>query len=157
MLCGITANRLPDARVDIRARGVWTRHQEAFFDVRVTHPKATLLSRTQVLHHLESHEREKKRQYRERVNVIDRGAFTPLVFSTSGLTGRECSRFLKTLVQAIVEKNIDLHYSTVMNHLRCKLAFCLLKWNITCLHGCRASYPCKKRGMFSAECHCEAS
>ena len=39
------ANRSQEARLDIRARGFWTRHQEAFFDIRVMHPRATLLSR----------------------------------------------------------------------------------------------------------------
>ncbi|XP_015776212.1 PREDICTED: uncharacterized protein LOC107354273 [Acropora digitifera] len=33
------ANKAPDARLDIRARGFWTREQSAFFDVRVYHPK----------------------------------------------------------------------------------------------------------------------
>ncbi len=147
-----TANRSAEARVDIRARGFWTRQQEAFFDVRVTHPKATCLSRSQVLSQLEQHEREKKRQYSERINNIDRGVFTPLVFSTAGLAGRECSRGLKMLVNAIVDKNIDLSYSAVMGHLRCKLSFCLLKWNITCLRGCRASYRRNKGHGFLSEC-----
>ena len=48
-LAGQTANRAVDARVDIRAKGFWTRQQEAFFDVRVTHPKATLSSRSEAL------------------------------------------------------------------------------------------------------------
>ena len=34
------ANKAPDARLDIRARGLWAREQSAFFDVRVCHPNA---------------------------------------------------------------------------------------------------------------------
>ena len=34
------ANKAPDARLDIRARGFWAREQSAFFDVKVCHPKA---------------------------------------------------------------------------------------------------------------------
>ena len=34
------ANKAPDTRLDIRARGFWTREQSAFFDVRVCHPNA---------------------------------------------------------------------------------------------------------------------
>ena len=34
------ANKTPDARLDIRARGFWAREQSAFFDVRVCHPNA---------------------------------------------------------------------------------------------------------------------
>ena len=43
--------------------------------------------------------------------VIDRGSFTPLVFATNGMVGKECERFLKTLVGRVVEKNGDLRYS----------------------------------------------
>ena len=106
-LGGRTANRSYYARLDIRARGFWTRQQDAFFDIRVTHPKANSLSVSQVSNHLSSYEREKKRQYAERVNNMDRGTFTPLVFSTNGMVGRECSHSLKNLVALIVDKNID--------------------------------------------------
>ena len=79
-----TCNRDAEAQVDIRARGFWTRQQEAFFDVRVTHPKASLLSCSEVRSQLLSHERAKKRQYASRIIQVDRGAFTPLVFATNG-------------------------------------------------------------------------
>ena len=151
-LTGRTANRSSEARVDIRAGGFWTRQQDAFFDVRVTYPKAVLLSRREALSQLSDHEREKKRQYAERINVVDRGAFTPLVFSTTGMAGRECSMFLKSLVSMIVEKNVDLKYSVVMNRLRCKLSFCLLRWCITCLRGCRSSYRKHRNRTFISEC-----
>ena len=154
---GKTANRANEARLDIRAKGFWTRQQEAFFDIRVTHPKANLLSSSQVLSQLRSHESEKKRQYAERVNCIDRGSFTPLVFATNGMMGRECLHFLKSLVAMIVEKNIDLTYAKVMNLLRCKLAFVLMRWNITCLRGCRAAYFRSRGNTFLTECRMMAS
>ena len=34
------ANKAPDARLDIHARGIWERQRYAFFDVRVCHPNA---------------------------------------------------------------------------------------------------------------------
>ena len=79
-LVGCTANRAPDARLDIRARGFWTRQQDAYCDVWVTHLTASVLSRSEASSQLHSHELQKKRQYAERVNVVDRGVFTPLVF-----------------------------------------------------------------------------
>ena len=151
-LTGATANRATEARLDIRARGFWTRQQDAFFDVRVTHPKASLLSRSEALGQLRVHECQKKRHYAERINIVERGSFTPLVFSTAGMAGVECSMFLKSLVTLIVEKNIDLPYSVVMSRLRCKLSFCLLRWAITCLRGCRSSYKRNRHSNFIAEC-----
>ena len=155
-LAGRTANRSSEARLDIRARGFWSRQQEAFFDIRVTHPKADLLSVTKAKEHLAANEREKKRQYGERVNTIERGSFTPLVFSTSGMVGRECGRFLKDLVAAIADRNSDLQYAHVMNILRCKLAFCLLRWNVTCMRGCRASYKKHRASNFTTQCRLTA-
>lgn len=151
-LSGRTANRQPEARLDIRAGGFWTRQQDAFFDVRVTHPKASLLSRSEALDQLKSNEREKKRQYGERVNEVDRGAFTPLVFGTNGMAGKECTAFLKNLVRRLVEKNPDVGYSIALNHLRSKLAFCLLRWAITCLRGSRSSYRRRQSPSFVTEC-----
>ena len=34
------ANKAPDARLGVHARGFWDRQQSAFFDVRVCHPNA---------------------------------------------------------------------------------------------------------------------
>ncbi|CAH3186781.1 unnamed protein product [Porites evermanni] len=34
------ANKPPDARLDIHARGFWERQRSALFDVRVCHPNA---------------------------------------------------------------------------------------------------------------------
>ena len=62
-LQGRTANRADDARVDIRAGGFWTRQQDAYFDVRVTHLKASVLSLPEALQQLKIHEGAKKRQY----------------------------------------------------------------------------------------------
>ena len=151
-LDGRTANKSQAARVDIRARGFWTRQQDTFFDVRVTNPKADLHTVTGIRRQLLDNERQKKRQYLQRVVNIDRGSFTPLVFTTNGMVGKECDRALKAVVSMIVSKNADLHYSAVINLLRTKLRFAILRWNITCFRGCRASYL-KKSGHFLAECY----
>ena len=83
--------------MDIHVPGFWIRQQPAYIDIRVTHSEARLMSVREARKHLERHEREKKRQYCERVNVIDRGTFRPLVFSTSGMAGQECGRLLKAI------------------------------------------------------------
>ena len=66
----------------------------------------------------------KKRQYLQRVVNIDRGSFTPLVFATNGMVGKECDRALKALVSMIVSKNADLHYSCGDKSLANKAAIC---------------------------------
>eukprot|EP00117_Sycon_ciliatum_P003910 scpid25035/ scgid2046/ len=103
-----TANRSLEARLDIRARGFWTRQQDAFFDVRVTHPKASLLSRTDVLRQLKTHEQAKKRESCARVTYCRESILyaLALVFSTSGMCGPEGSRFLKNLVSPLLLRKI---------------------------------------------------
>ena len=34
------ANKAPDARLDVHARGFWARQSSAYFDIRVCHPNA---------------------------------------------------------------------------------------------------------------------
>ena len=152
-LPGCTANRSREARLDIRAQGFWSRQQDAFFDVRVTHPKASLLSRSEVLRQLSRHESQKKREYGACIINVDRGSFTPLVFSTNGLCARESSMFLKSLASLIVSKHDDIPFSVVMNRLRTRISFCLLRWCITCFRGCRSSYTSRRlAGGFANEC-----
>ena len=91
-----------------------------------------------------------ERQYCQRVVNIDRGVFTPLVFSTSGVIGRECEIFLKTLASEICSKHKDLRYPAVMGAIRAKLEFVILRWNITCLRGSRRLYTHKR--SFLQEC-----
>ena len=154
-LPGRSANRSAGARLDIRARGFWSSQHDAFFDVRVTHPKASLLSRSEVLSQLQAHEKA-KRTYCDRVNRVDRRNFTPLVFSTSGMCGKETTLCLKALSSQLVEKHSELAYSVVMGELRSLLSFTLLRWAITCFRGCRGSYGRRQDHGFLHRCLCRS-
>ena len=154
-LPGTTTNRADAARADIRAHGFWTRRQNAFFDVRVTHPKASLLSCWEVRSQLSQAEASKKRQYGRRVIKVDHGSFTLLVFATNGQCGRECSMFLKALATAVAEKH-HLPYATVIHQLRARLSFCLLRWQVACLRGSQRSYHCRGNPVV-AQCQFMAS
>ena len=149
---GRSLNRADDARLDVRARGFWSRQQDAFFDVRVTHPAASVLSRSEALSQLRSHERRKKNEYGSRVINVERGTFTPLVFSTYGISGPETTIFLKSLASLFVERNADLSYSVVMGILRTRISFCLLKWCITCFRGCRNTYVRRRFHSVVTQC-----
>ena len=78
------ANRAPDARLDISARGFWERQRTAFFDVRVCHPNADSYRDLSPKEIYRQHENEKKCQYASRVMEVEQGTFTPLVFTTTG-------------------------------------------------------------------------
>ena len=80
--------------------------------------------------------RKKKRAYNERIIQVEKGSFTPIVLSTFGGMGEEAARFHKRLSQLISEKRNE-QYSHVVNYVRTRLRFCLLKSVLTSLRGIR--------------------
>ena len=88
---------------------------------------------------LEQQERRKRLEYAERIIHVDRGSFTPLVFTTVGGAAPECSMFLKRLCTLLAEKG-DKSYGEVMSYVRCRLSFALLRSAIMCIRGSRSAY-----------------
>ena len=84
------ANKASDTRLDIHPPGFWARQRSAFFDVRVCHPNADSYRDLTPNQIYQKYEKEKKRQYAERVMEIEQGTFTPLVFTTTGRMVDEC-------------------------------------------------------------------
>ena len=77
-------NRQDGARLDISARSFWSPLDRAFTDVRVLHPQAQSNSDKSISQMYQSHEKNKKREYNDRVLNVEKATFTPLVFSTTG-------------------------------------------------------------------------
>ena len=134
-----STNRREDARLDIAARGFWTRGEEAFFDVRVFCPDAPSYGSRTLPALYQQHERRKWNEYGPRVTNVERAAFTPLVFSVHGGCGRLCNVFLKRLCQMQAESS-GSHYSQVIGLLRCRLSFALLRAAVLCIRGARSRY-----------------
>jgi len=113
------------------------RGQQAFFDVRVFDPNAKRYLHKALPQCYIQNEKEKKRQYNERILEIEHGSFTPLVFSIYGGMGRECSMLYSKLAQRISEKK-NLNQSITTNWMRTKLSFALLKSALLCIRGSRS-------------------
>ena len=135
-----STNTAEDARADVRARGFWTRAQDAFFDVRVFHPDAASYSAQPLDALLLQHERQKKLQYGERIVNVDRGTFSPLVLSTSGVAAPECERFLKRLCGLLARADSSMPYAHHVAYVRCRLSFALLRSAVMCVRGSRSAY-----------------
>ena len=71
-----------------------------------------------------------------RVMNIEKGAFTPLVFSTTGGMGPECTRLNNQLAELISQKTGEV-YAHVMRHLRTRLRFALLRATLVAVRGYR--------------------
>ena len=132
-----TANTDDQARLDVSARGVWTRGSKAFFDVRVFNPLApSYRNQTLVAAH-RSNENEKKRKYRERIQNVEHGSFTPLVFTSFGGMSIECLKFFNHISDRICEKR-NITGSLARSWIRTKLCFSLLRTANLCIRGSKS-------------------
>ena len=76
------------------------------------------------------------REYKARINEVEQGDFTPLIFTTTGGMGPQCERALKKLTERMAEKR-ELPTSVVAGWLRCRFSFALLRTSLICLRGTR--------------------
>ena len=76
----------------------------------------------------ELHERRKRLEYEERIVNVERGSFTPLVFTITGAAGPMAERFLQRLAGKLTEKDSStvLCYNGVasLSAFFCSAAWC---------------------------------
>ena len=77
--------------------------------------------------------------YDERVREVERGTFSPLVFSCSGGIGPAATVVYRRLATSISEKR-GQPYSQTLFWIRCKLSYSLLRPAVMCLRESRLSY-----------------
>lgn len=122
--------------------GFWSAFERTFLDVRVFNPNSASYSSKSLDQLYKEHENAKKRQYCDRVLNIEKGSFTPLVFTSSGGMSPECGKFHKRLALLIAEKRNE-SYSHVINYLRTRINFTLTKSILIAIRGVRG--PIKKQ------------
>ena len=133
-----SSNVAKKARLDVSAVGIWSPMERTFLDVRVLHVNSPSYKGKTIESLYAQHETEKKHAYNQRILQVEKATFTPLVFSTSGGMAPECTRFHKKIAQLISKKTKE-EYSHVMNHLRTRLRFTLLKSTLLALRGERGN------------------
>ena len=131
-----SGNVAQQARLDVSGIGVWGSYERTFLDVRIVHPNAPSYANKSIEKIFETHEKEKKRNYNERVIQVEKGSFTPIVMSTFGGMGVEAKRFHKRIATLISEKRGE-RYSDVVNYMRTRLRFSILRSVLTAVRGIR--------------------
>ena len=129
-------NTTDGARLDISAVGLWSEYERTFFDIRVTHPTAESYMKKSLENLYRENENQKKRMYNDRIINVEKSTFTPLVFTTTGGMGTECSRMNKRLAELISEKKGE-KYAHVMQYIRTRLRFALLRCTLVAIRGFR--------------------
>ena len=84
------------------------RRSERAFNVRIINTNSASQHIVKTEKVLLRHEKEKKREYNRRIMNTEHGTFTPLVFSVSGVLGKECSMFHKHMAEKIAKKLIKV-------------------------------------------------
>ena len=119
---------------DISSRGMWSTFERTFFDVRVLHPNAPSYQSSSLTTLYSNHERQKKKKYNSRILTVEKGSFTPLVYTTFGGWAPEAVRYHKRLAQLIsIKQNEDYHH--VMKNIRTRIRFSLLKSVLVAVRG----------------------
>ena len=131
-----SATKAPDTRSDIAVNGFWRPERRAFFDVKVVSPFARSFVNLKPEQLFKSSEKIKIREYSERVNDVEHGDFTPLVFTCTGGMAPQSSIVIKRLAERI-SKRQNMAFSVVSGFLRCRLSFALLRTTLICLRGTR--------------------
>ena len=122
------------AAPDISSRGIWSTFERTFFDVRVLHPNAASYQSTSLSSLYTNHEKEKMRKYNSRVLTVEKGSFTPLVYTTFGGWAPQAVRYHKRLAELIaIKKNEEYHH--VINHIRTRIRFSLLRSVLVAVRG----------------------
>ena len=138
-----SSNDALKARLDVSAVGVWSSMERTFLDIRVMHPNSpSYMDLTPNQLYLQ-HESKKKRTYNDRILQVEKGSFTPLVFSTTGGMGPECTKYHKRIAELLSAKRGE-NYSDVMNFIRTRIRFALLRCTLVAIRGERG----KRRRTF---------
>ena len=124
-----------NARPDVRARGFWREGRNAFFDVRITNTNSESQRHLTSENIFTKHEKEKKRQYNNRIMKFEQGSSTPLVFSVNGGMAKECLRFHKFFAEKIANKSGCRYAKSSFNN---QLSFLILRASLMCVRGSRS-------------------
>ena len=124
------------ARLDVAARGLWSTFERTLADVRIFNPNSESYLAQTLAQLYNQHENQKKRQYLNRVLQVEKGSFSPLVFTTTGGMAPEAIRFLKRVAEKISAKTRE-KYSQVMNNIRTRISFEIMRSVLVAVRGVR--------------------
>ena len=109
------------------------------------------MSVKKMYHH---HEQRKKAEYNRRVLDVEKGCFTPLVFSTTGGMAPEAQTFFKRMAEKIAMKK-DLPYPQVASFVRRRVRFDLVKTTLIALRGFRGKVCTDTQKISELDLHLE--
>ncbi len=131
-----TGNTTEKARLDVSSVGLHAPLSRNFLDVRVSNFNSPVFKDKTPEQIYKLQEREKKYAYNQRVIQVEKGTFTPLIFSTTGGMGPEATKYHKRVAEVISKKKKE-DYADVMKHIRTRIRFAILRGTLIAIRGDR--------------------
>ena len=131
IVSGTQADR---AATDISSRGMWSTFQRTFFDVQVLHPNCPSYLKLPVNKLYDMAEKKKMSKYNSRILLVEKGSFTPLIYSTFGGWGPHANKYHKRLAELISRKRNE-EYSKVISYMRIRIRFAILRSTLVAIRG----------------------
>ena len=122
------------ARADVSSLGFWNPLSRAFFDIRAFNPLAETNWKKESSSMYKDHEKAKKKEYNDMILEIEKGTFTPLLFSCCGGAGTEATKFIKHLATRISDKRQE-QYRLTVSYTRRRIQFDILKTCVISFRG----------------------
>ena len=110
--------------------------RQAYFDVKVVSPFARSYSHLTQKSILQTAEKSKMREYRERIKEVEHSDFNPLVFTTVGAMAPQSQIVLKRIAEKMSDRK-GVARSVVTGWMRVRLSFALLRTTLLCVRGTR--------------------
>ena len=80
------------------------------------------------------HEVRKMKKYNNRIIQVEKGTFTPLIYSTSGGWGPQATRYHKRLAEKLSQKRGE-EYAAIMCYMRTRIRFSILRSTLIAVRG----------------------
>ena len=105
-----------------------------------------MLYKQPINQHKTPQEKEQMRIYNSRILTVEKGTFTPLVYTTFGGCGPQATKYHKRLAQLISKKRNEEYYQ-VINHIRTRIRFSLLRSVLVAVRGERGKKQAAQRSV----------
>ena len=119
-------NSSDGACADVSAIGLWQSLNKAFIYLKMFNLLAKSNAAKDLCDTYKDHEKAKKRSYNTRIIEVEKGTFTPAIFSCSGGKSLEATRLLKTIAAKLAVKRSET-YQKIISFVRRRVAFDILK------------------------------
>ena len=130
----ITGTDADRAAPDVSSCGLWSTLERTFYDVCVTHPNSSTYDGKTMKQIYHLHEARKMKKYNNRIIQVEKGTFTPLIYTTSGGWGPQATRYHKRLAELISLKRGE-DYSNIINYMRTRIRFSILRSTLIAIRG----------------------